>query len=94
MTTEYYDGYSDEELGRLLRRGMGIVAGDELASDAEQGVFIRLQAAGRLLMAESMDAGATETKITLDKCTYAGEPTGDWEVIVRRTDTDSTEVNL
>lgn len=78
MTFEEMDGIDDAELGRMVKACARITALPEVSA-------VGVAHAGALqLVCYALEVNATETTVVLKGFSFAGEPQGDWEVLVRK----------
>lgn len=72
--------WSDESLGKLVQK-TALMMKDEFGGKAAY-----TAAATHLLIALAEESNATEVTFDVKGATKAGEPRGDWEITIKRTD--------
>ncbi|MCW7556451.1 hypothetical protein NX722_28600 [Endozoicomonas gorgoniicola] len=76
-----YLDWSDEALGKLVKR-TAIKMQDEFGQDAAH-----ITCGAHLLISLAEKSNSAETTLTFKGVSHAGEPKGDWKIVITRTDT-------
>ncbi|MCY4044628.1 MAG: hypothetical protein OXE99_06080 [Cellvibrionales bacterium] len=75
-----YLNWSDEALGKLVKK-TALMISDEYGQDAAH-----ITTSAHLLISLAEKCNSTETTLTFEGVSHAGEPKGNWKIVVFRTD--------